>query len=288
MVLGSPRSGTSLTTSIVHQLGFYADFGRADEFNEAGYWENAEAGRVNGMIMEYHGFDGFSCEPLPAGWENSKAMAHLDLNAKAVVQSLNCRGDWVVKNPQFCFTLPYWKKFLPSDTRYLVCVRSPTDAAMSINRQRGISPELGLETWYNSTTSALRNTEGLDRVVVFYEDYFKDSHQIEKISKFLDITTIGKHISVIQPKLNHSSGSTSELNVPLTIKMFYDSISSGNQLPNAEPIYHQPSTLSSMYYRARAGFVLRIGLDKATRLKSGFTSFFGGASSGLSKELPSS
>ena len=127
--------------------------------------------------MEYHGFDGFACEILPDGWEDSKGIRPLDSEARRCVQSMNVRGDWVVKNPQFCMTLPYWKRFLPKDTRYFVCVRNPIDVAKSMKRQRNIDTYLGLEIWFNCTINALKNTQDEKRKVVFYDDYFSgDSH----------------------------------------------------------------------------------------------------------------
>ena len=96
----------------------------------------------------------------------------LDSEAEKFIRAMSARGDWVVKNPQFCMTLPYWKRFLPLDTRYLVCVRNPADAAMSMKRQRNIDWALGLEIWFNCTMTALKNTEGQKRMVVFYDDYF--------------------------------------------------------------------------------------------------------------------
>lgn len=273
--MGPPRSGTSLTTRIVHELGFYADYGRADEFNEAGYWENAEAGRINGLIMQYFGYDGFSCEPLPHGWENFKELSRLDTSAKALVRSASSHGDWVVKNPQFCFTLPYWKKFLPIDTRYLICIRSPSSSAMSMARQRGMSQELGIEIWYNSVTSALKNTEGLDRMFVFYEDYFGGSGQIEKIGSFLGVRGVVGVASAIIPRLNHFDGGREELKMPANIKLLYDHLRSGKQIPKLETIYHRPRLAENLYYRALSRFVLRIGLERAVKLRQGFSSLTG-------------
>ena len=274
VVLGSPRSGTSLTTKVVHDFGFYADYGRADRFNEEGYWENPQVGRINGMIMEYNGFDGFACETLPAGWENSKGLRHLDSEADRIIQSMNARGDWVVKNPQFSMTLPYWKRFLPRDTRYLICVRNPVDVAKSMKRQRNIDPNLGLEIWFNCTISALKNTEGKKCKVVLYEDYFSGDRQIREIGEFLDAKNVGTN-SAVSPGLRHFvNSSTENYMIPEKIRKLFESLTAGEEkrVSRMEPLYHHPKSRVNLYYRARARIALRIGLERAAKLKQRVTS----------------
>ena len=275
VVLGSPRSGTSLTTKVVHELGFYADYGRMDEFNEEGYWENPEAGRINGMIMEYHGYDGYACEMLPRGWENSKGLRQFDSEAEKFIRAMSARGDWVVKNPQFCMTLPYWKRFLPLDTRYLVCVRNPADAAMSMKRQRNIDWSLGLEIWFNCTMTALKNTEGQKRMVVFYDDYFAGDRQLKEIGEFLETEQGARTVSAVSPRLRHFANSAVEDSlIPQKIKALFDSLSAGEEerFSKLEPLYYHPKSWVNLYYRARARIALRIGLESAAKLRQRFTS----------------
>ena len=134
--------------------------------------------------MDDHGYDGYACEMLPRGWENSKGLRQVpDSEAEKFIRAMSARGDWVVKNPQFCMTLPYWKRFLPLDTKYLVCVRNPADAAMSMKRQRNIDWALGLEIWFKPTMTALKNTEGQKRMVVFYDDYFAGDSTVKEIGE---------------------------------------------------------------------------------------------------------
>ncbi len=93
-----------------------------------------------------------------------------------------------LKDPRLSITLPFWKELLPSDTKYLICVRNPLDVAKSMKRAYGIDQSRGEEVWLSYTLNAIMNTMNERRMFVIYDDYFerpdKLTSGVEEFSRF--------------------------------------------------------------------------------------------------------
>lgn len=235
IILGSARSGTSLTGSILHELGVHIlkpDF--VDEFNPQGYWgEDPELLKLNQAIrtslgerVERNG-PGESLGELfvPKQWDFNSNLAQLRPTAIALRSSYDTHGLWAWKDVNMSLTLPLWKEIIPS-AYYLVCVRNPLAVARSEVRRYGYSLTRALASWQVYTTAALKNVEGEKFLTVFYDDLLdRPSSIIEQIAAFLGLSVSPKAVDVVSRDLKLREPSTEDLiseeSVPLSVKLFY-------------------------------------------------------------------
>jgi hypothetical protein len=183
-ILGTPRSGTSLTARLLNVAGLF--IGEEDELhppgpgNPAGFWETRRAARLNHRILfEFLGIDNSDAPNLAPGWERSPELDVERERARALIAEVF--GDhsvWGWKDPRNSITLPFWQRLLPP-MRYVICLRNPVDMAASgalFARERGVTPDRrrSFALWECYVASAIVNTSGQPRMFARYEDYFHD------------------------------------------------------------------------------------------------------------------
>ncbi len=173
VVAGMHRSGTSLVAELLNAMGIYAgepgDLAPPDIFNPTGYWEHRVAAEINREILA----------TLGASWKNVTPIALTRLSndylsrAKGVVQSLQGRGPFLLKDPRISLLFPIWRNALP-DAIIVIPWREPMAVAGSVaNRDR--LPLLGsIALWEHYNRTLLRDTEGLPRLLVSYEELMAD------------------------------------------------------------------------------------------------------------------
>jgi len=111
---GMHRSGTSfLAKRLVDQLTFPGPHLPANEDNPEGYWEARSVVAINNDILASAGLDWRSIRPWRPG-----ELANLVLKFKAQAASIlaemadQTEGDFAVKDPRLCRTLPVWLEAL--------------------------------------------------------------------------------------------------------------------------------------------------------------------------------
>jgi len=176
VVLGMHRSGTSVVTQLISELGVYA--GRPDElippdpYNPTGFWEHLEAVRINRDIFAELGATWTGVEGDLARLSSERRAGYV-ARAKRVVQSLQGRGPFVLKDPRISLLFPLWREALPNP----ICViawRDPMAVAQSL-ATRDLRPRLlTLAEWEHYNRTLLRDTIGEPRVLVAYEDLLTD------------------------------------------------------------------------------------------------------------------
>lgn len=191
-VLGFHRSGTSLTTRALQLLG--VELGPDEDLlppheadNPEGYWEPRWMNDLNDEVLE--AIDASLWYPLRVedDWATRPELSELRSRAAAVIQDkFGAAGQWAVKDPRLCLTLPFWKQVVPH-MRYVICLRSPEDAIASSLR-RG---ESALDSrwawgqlWLEYTGRALAETETGDRLLVNYDGFFADPQR--EVGRFAD------------------------------------------------------------------------------------------------------
>lgn len=135
IILGSPRSGTSLTARMLSEWGAYG--GEADEQqqpdarNPRGYFEWLP-------LIKFHVnlFDSVPVTPLHAAFESFLIERSADprwrMEAAALMQRMSNRSPcWFWKYPQYVWALPFWTRVMPG-TRYVVCLREPRSTCDSM------------------------------------------------------------------------------------------------------------------------------------------------------------
>lgn len=193
-VLGSSRSGTSLTTRLLGLAGVYLGpddellgeelsqlagegdevLAKASDSNPGGHWEHYRLMRLNERILQSMGGSWRDPPPLPAGWEAGAELDGFREEARVLLAgSFSGRALWGWKDPRSSLTLPFWRKMLP-EMRCVICLRHPLEVAESLRERDSISIDAGVTLWTRYLASALVNTAGCPRLLVRYEDYFRD------------------------------------------------------------------------------------------------------------------
>jgi hypothetical protein len=93
---------------------------------------------------------------------------------------------WGWKDPRTCLTLPFWQH-LVSNIYYILCFRNPVDVSRSLEQRDHLPSETSFRIWLSYVTSALKNTEGKPRLIVFYEDMIEDPDAaLDCLADFMD------------------------------------------------------------------------------------------------------
>jgi hypothetical protein len=224
-VLGFGRSGTSLTMRLLNLIGVALgpeeDLLRPVEAdNTRGYWEPQWMVDLNDEILAE--LDTVWWRPLPAepGWERREAFDPLRERARALLQEkFGAAPLWGWKDARMALTLPFWQELVP-DAKYVICVRNPADAISSIQRrpEPTMSVDAWGDVWLEHIARALMETDGRPRLLVFYEDFFRDPClELERMASFLGVQPPeldepgSSLLGEIAPELRHHSTSSLEL-----------------------------------------------------------------------------
>src|SRR5688572_27126610 len=110
VVLGMHRSGTSCLTGLLNLMGSY--FGSADiatkanAQNRKGFWERKDIRKICDALLHSAGADWWKASrfsiddiPVPA----RQAATH---EFSSVLEELNQRRPWVIKEPRLCLLFP--------------------------------------------------------------------------------------------------------------------------------------------------------------------------------------
>jgi hypothetical protein len=183
-VLGPGRSGTSLTVRLLGLGGVYlGDDGElltasGIPANPKGFWEHRAMARINQRVLKALGGSWSEPPPLPPGWEQSNDLAGEREDARGLLERTFGGHDlWGWKDARNSLTLPFWQNLLPAeryDVRYVICLRNPLDVIDSLKPPRPQSRRETGALWLTYVASALVNTAGRPRILVPYEDYFRD------------------------------------------------------------------------------------------------------------------
>ena len=185
-VLGFHRSGTSLVTRLLNQLG--VDLGPGEDLlegvegdNPNGYFEPRWTIAINDAILAAFGGSYEAPPELPAGWAQHPELDALRATARERLAAAFAGSTlWGIKDPRLSLTLPFWRPLIAEhadDLRFVVCVRSPAETAASMLR-RDIYGALDAEhfgrAWLAYTAGALANSGHGERTLALYDDLLAD------------------------------------------------------------------------------------------------------------------
>ena len=166
IVLGAPRSGTSLIAGVLHSRGIAmgSDLLEPDSGNSHGYFEDidfidfhrqllARTAALVGRVFEDSTMreQAFDFEPTPADITT----------AKALIEQRSELSSWGWKDPRTCLFLPFWRKLLP-DARFIIAYKHPLEMSASLlrmgkNWDLALDPLIAVRSWtfYMSETLKL-------------------------------------------------------------------------------------------------------------------------------------
>ena len=109
IVLGCPRSGTSLTAGVLHHSGIEMGdkLAPAHEANPAGFYENLNIADLNSWILKTLGVEYLA--PIPPGQIVGTTQCEMEIAAAIVYYA---RGDWGWKDPRTVVLWPLYERCL--------------------------------------------------------------------------------------------------------------------------------------------------------------------------------
>jgi hypothetical protein len=194
IVSGIYRSGTSLTTELIHRWGAYA--GRKDDIfeDEYGYLEHFALQKLNDELLNNN-----SRVPTPASQLVEKAQDPiLKERALQILDGMDSEAKedgaiaWVWKDPRLPLVLPFWTNIW-GDVIYVIPVRHPVETILSAAKMEGFEPDevplsAGLAYWQFCMLNVLTFTESSGRkLFIAYDQLIRNPQQeCARLCNFLD------------------------------------------------------------------------------------------------------
>lgn len=195
LVLGMHRSGTSALAETLIRLGARGPTNPlpSNKWNERGYGESAEVMRANEQILA-----GFSSSwrdwsrIVDLGAPSDQGGEIVDLIREVVRKEYGDAQLFVVKDPRICRLLPLWVRALKEERveiKILISLRQPEDVANSLRKRDEMGLMWGRLLWLRHVLDAERESRGLPRSFLNYEDLLENWHkEIDRITRELGIS----------------------------------------------------------------------------------------------------
>lgn len=188
VVLGMHRSGTSSVAGLLARMGAWA--GSEHELligpdNPKGHYELAALHGACLARLAAAGGD-WAHPPDDAPTEAIDAFRR---EFAAIVDSLDTRRPWVIKEPRLCLLV---REMLPLLTRpvFVHVVRDPLEIADSLAARDGLARDHALSLWERYTRAAFAGAKGWPRVLVDYAELVADPLRVA--SRLLtELTRVG-------------------------------------------------------------------------------------------------
>ena len=180
LVLGMHRSGTSSVAGVLCKLGGTAPetlYG-AFESNPKGHWESEAIFRLNDRILESFGSNWADWRAVPGSFAESKQAKAFRSEAIQTFKSEYKGGSLpVLKDPRICRLMPFWTdvlRALKMDIHVVTPLRSPLDAARSLEARGGIPIVVGVHIWLRHVLDAEFASRGMPRTIFTWASFLED------------------------------------------------------------------------------------------------------------------
>lgn len=173
MVLGMHCSGISLVTRLISMMGAYTGtegegVRDASDTPMESRW-GTDIRELNDEILASVDADWHRVATLSLKSLDTEQQEAFKERARAIISGLDAYRPWVIADPRLCLVLPLWR----SSLEVPVCVfvyRKPSEVAESLRVRNGFPLRFGMALWEKYTVEGLRNSEGLPRIPVAYDD----------------------------------------------------------------------------------------------------------------------
>jgi hypothetical protein len=150
----------------------------ANPDNQAGFWEPLDIVEIHEEILASAGSSWDDPRAFPSSWyETSEAQAYEDQVVSFLQREFSCHNLCAVKDPRICRLIPLWVlclKRIGAEPLYVLPVRNPLEAAMSLGKRNGFSEYESLGLWLRHFLEAERGSRGSKRTVVGYDHLLSD------------------------------------------------------------------------------------------------------------------
>jgi len=235
-VLGMHRSGTSLTTNVLTELGvaLSEDLMPATHENARGYFESQTLSLLQDRILAAFGLSWdtpTSMRPLPPEWWKSPAIAPLRSQIVAYVQAeLTKHPLWAFKDPRTMRLMPMWEEIvgeLGVEPAYLLVTRHPNEVAGSLYARGKLDPVIAELLWLEHNVDALLACRDRIAGVVEYQEWMdRPLDQARYLIEKLALPYAGSEdelqsmlARVIAPELRHHEPSNA-FRLPFTAPLY--------------------------------------------------------------------
>ena len=179
LVVGCHRSGTSLFTSILKDLGgkLPSNLLRPSLTNIRGFNESWHWVQTNDLILERMGLTWDSIVPTTKCIESQSFVdSQKKYVAKAFLQgfpkNVQLDGPLIVKDPRICRTFPVWERALielESNIKIFLPVRHPFEVIQSLISRDGFKPQKACYIWIWNLIEALIFTKKHNPEIIIYD-----------------------------------------------------------------------------------------------------------------------
>jgi len=183
-VVGMHRSGTSLTTEIINQLGVELlgqQIPTEKTINRNGFWEDKNTVDLNKRILG----------SLNTFWYGLSAIKKFDVGAveenflHEIRQHLQkcCSSDkaWVIKDPRVSLLYTLWvsqSSELAIKCSCIYCIRHPFEVASSINKRDKLPKINGIILWILYVLYSVEVITATETLIVDFDRYFTSSGEL--------------------------------------------------------------------------------------------------------------
>ena len=132
LVVGVPRSGTSMTAHIFVTKGYFVakdaetELHSGDEFNPKGYWEANSLIEANVDLFKSVGYafhNTWMFEPITDEQAARIPAVEKMPRHRELVDGYDANRPWIWKDPRLCYTLGYWWQFMNPETTAVLLLR---------------------------------------------------------------------------------------------------------------------------------------------------------------------
>jgi hypothetical protein len=182
------RSGTSLVTRLINLMGISvgdpAHLMAPQKDNPGGFWERKDVGWINDGLLVNGGASWEHPEYFDPASLDGEGASSLLPEAEAVIADLDRDAPWVLKDPRFCLTLPFWLRLLDKPICVFV-VRNPFQVARSVSLRNDIGLLSGMRMWERYNRCGLWNSRNLPRLFVGFQRLAQDPvGELERLNRF--------------------------------------------------------------------------------------------------------
>jgi hypothetical protein len=203
IIIGMARSGTSLTTSIFAEHGYYIDEQDAiapkNSLNPKGYWESLSLNKFNESILNAAGFEYDNTWIYKA--ITSEQVDHVDQYKlgsahRNFLNAYEKNAPWAWKDPRLCYTLGCWWPLLDKSNTVVLLVRRDSEAIYNSfiragwrkkgNKQRKLTFER-IDA-HIANAKKIFKKYNIPTITINYEDFKKNPSEIvEKINRAIEL-----------------------------------------------------------------------------------------------------
>lgn len=180
LVLGMHRSGTSAVTRALNLLGasLPADLVEANPTNQLGHWEPRRLMQLNNHILAHAGRRWDDWRPLDLAKIKAEELEAFRSEARQIIEEdFADLHLFALKEPRVTLLAGFYADILRSmnvDVRYIVTNRNPLAICQSLASRNRMTVSQGSLLWLRYSLAAERQTRGLARAFVSYEDIVSD------------------------------------------------------------------------------------------------------------------